>query len=136
MLKKVIKYEDYNGVEREEPFYFNLSKAEMLEMQMSINGGFEEMINQIIAEQDSAKIMEIFKQIILKAYGKKDLDGRRFIKSEELSKEFTETEAYSELIMELATDADKAADFIKGIMPKIEIPADQQKKVVPMPSNK
>lgn len=136
MLKKVIKYEDYNGVEREEPFYFNLSKAEMLEMQMSINGGFEEMINQIIAEQDSAKIMEIFKQIILKAYGKKDLDGRRFIKSEELSKEFTETEAYSELIMELATDADKAADFIKGIMPKIETPAEQQKKAVPMPSHK
>ena len=93
MLKKTITYKDYNGVERTEDFYFNLSKAEAMEMELSITGGLTEMIRKIVAAQDTPTIIATFKQIILKAYGEKSPDGRRFIKSEELSKAFSETEA-------------------------------------------
>ena len=112
MLKKTITYKDYNGVERTEDFYFNLSKAEAMEMELSITGGLTEMIRKIVAAQDTPTIIATFKQIILKAYGEKSPDGRRFIKSEELSKAFSETEAYSDLYMELATDANAAAEFV------------------------
>lgn len=118
MLKKTIPYTDYNGVERVEDFYFNLSKAESMEMELSIPGGLTGMIRQIVAAQDVPTIIATFKQIILKAYGEKSPDGRRFIKSEELSKAFSETEAYSILYMELATDANAAAEFVNGIVPK------------------
>lgn len=126
MLKKTIPYNDYNGGERTEDFYFNLSKAEIMEMEMGTTGGFVEMINRIVAAQDTASIVKIFKEIILKAYGVKSPDGKRFIKSKELSEEFAQTEAYSNLFMELATDADAAAAFINGIVPadaKPSIPA-------------
>lgn len=129
MLKKTIKYTDFNGTEREEDFYFNLSKAEIMEMEMSTAGGFAEMLQNIVKAQDGPTIMKIFKDIILKAYGVKSPDGKRFIKSEELSTEFSQTEAYSVLFMELATDADAAGAFINGIIPvdidtsKIENPA-------------
>ena len=118
MLKKTITYKDYNGVERTEDFYFNLSKAEAMEMELSITGGLTEMIRKIVAAQDTPTIIATFKQIILKAYGEKSPDGRRFIKSEELSKAFSETEAYSDLYMELATDANAAAEFVNGIVLK------------------
>lgn len=118
MLKKTITYKDYNDNERTEDFYFNLSKAESMEMEMSINGGLSEMIRRIVAAQDQPTIIATFKTIILKAYGEKSPDGRRFIKSEELSKAFSETEAYSQLYMELATNADAAAAFVNGIVPK------------------
>ena len=118
MLKKTITDKDYNGVERTEDFYFNLSKAEAMEMELSITGGLTEMIRKIVAAQDTPTIIATFKQIILKAYGEKSPDGRRFIKSEELSKAFSETEAYSDLYMELATDANAAAEFVNGIVPK------------------
>lgn len=117
MLIKTIKYEDYNGTEREEEFCFHLTKAELMEMQLSINGGLESLVRQIVMTQDTAKIIKIFKEIIIKSYGVKSLDGKRFIKDEEITKEFTQTEAYSQLFMELATDADKAAAFINGILP-------------------
>lgn len=117
MLKKTIAYTDYNGVERKEDFYFNLSKAELTEMEMSINGGLAEMINKVVAAQDAPAIIKIFKDLVLKAYGEKSLDGKRFIKSEALATEFSQTEAYSILFMELATDADAAAKFINGIVP-------------------
>lgn len=117
MLKKTIKFTDYNGVERTEDHYFNLSKAESMEMEMSTTGGLSEMIRKIVAAQDTPAIIKIFKEIILKAYGQKSPDGRQFIKSPELSKAFSETEAYSNLFMELATDADAAAKFVNGIVP-------------------
>ena len=120
MLKKNIKYTDYNGVERNEDFYFNLSKAEITEMELSTTGGLAEMINKVVAAQDVPSIIKIFKELILKAYGEKSPDGKRFIKSEELSREFSQTEAYSNLFMELATDAEKAAEFVNGIVPKID----------------
>lgn len=127
MLKKTIPYTDYNGVERVEDFYFNLSKAESMEMELSIPGGLTGMIRQIVAAQDVPTITATFKQIILKAYGEKSPDGRRFVKSEELSKAFSETEAYSILYMELATDANAAAEFVNGIVPKdADAPAAQQ----------
>ena len=128
MLKKTIKYEDYNGVEREEDFYFNLSKAELIEMETGITGGLAEKIEKITKTQDIPEIVKIFKELVLKAYGVKSDDGRRFIKKPELSEAFSQTEAYSTLFMELATDDKKAADFINGIIPKI----DGDNKVVPM----
>lgn len=117
MIKKTIAYEDYNGVERKEDFYFNLSKAEVMEMEMSTAGGLAEMIQRVVAAQDQVSIIKIFKDLILKAYGVKSPDGKRFIKSKELSDEFSQTEAYSQLFMELATNADAAADFVNGIVP-------------------
>jgi hypothetical protein len=117
MLKKTIKYEDYNGVERTEDFYFNLTKAELMEIEMSTVGGLTATINRIIAAQDAPEIIRIFKDLVLKAYGEKSPDGKRFIKTKELSEAFSQTEAYSILFMELATDADAAAKFINGIVP-------------------
>ncbi len=117
MLKKTIKFTDYNGVERTEDHYFNLTEAEIMEMEMSVNGGLTEMINRIVSAQDAPSIIKMFKELILKAYGKKSDDGRRFIKSDELRDEFAQTEAYSILFMELATDADAAAAFVNGIVP-------------------
>lgn len=120
MLKKTITYTDYNGVERKEDFYFNLTKAEIMEMEMSISGGLTEMINRIVAAQDAPAIVKIFKELVLKAYGVKSPDGKRFIKSDELATEFAQTEAYSQLFMELATDADAASAFVNGIVPNVE----------------
>ena len=117
MLKKTITYTDYNGIERTEDFRFNLSKAELAEMEMSTSGGLTEMIERIVAAQDAPSIIKIFKDLILKAYGEKSPDGKRFIKSEELSTAFSQTEAYSQLFMELASNPDEAAKFINGIIP-------------------
>ena len=121
MLSKNIKYTDYNGVEREEAFLFNLSKAELMEMELGTTGGLAEMIKNIVAAKDTPSIVKIFKELVLKAYGEKSPDGKRFIKVDEngqpLSRKFAETEAYSNLFMELATDADAAAKFIRGIVP-------------------
>ena len=120
MLKKTITYTDYNGTERTEDFYFNLSKAEVMEMEMGIDGGLTEMINKIVAAKDAPAIIKIFKELILKAYGEKSADGKRHIKSGELSTAFSQTEAYSNLFMELATDADAAAKFVNGIIPAVD----------------
>lgn len=117
MLKKTITYTDYNGVERKEDFYFNLSKAEIMEMEMSTAGGLAEMIQRIVDTKDNVAIIKIFKDLVLKAYGEKSADGRRFIKSKELSEAFSQTEAYSIIFMELAMDADAAAKFVNGIVP-------------------
>ena len=117
MIKKTITYKDYNQVERTEDFYFNLSKAEVMEMEMNTSGGLAEMITRIVAAQDQPAIIKIFKDLILKAYGEKSPDGKRFIKSDELSIAFSQTEAYSQLFMELATDAEAASAFVNGIVP-------------------
>lgn len=118
MLKETITYTDYNGVERTEDHYFNLTKAELMEMEMSTTGGLAEMIQRIVAAQDAPAIIKIFKELILSAYGQKSPDGKRFIKNQELRDEFSQTEAYSQLFMKLATDADAAAKFVSGIIPK------------------
>ena len=121
MLKKSITYTDYNGNERTEDFYFNLTKAELMEMEMSTTGGLAEAIKNIVAAQDAPSIIKIFKDLILKAYGEKSPDGKRFMKEDAdgrpLYPKFRDTEAYSIIFMELATDADKAAEFINGIIP-------------------
>ena len=131
MLKKTFTYVDYNGVERTEDHYFNLSKAELMEMELSTTGGLAEMINKIVAAQDAPAIIKMFKELVLKAYGQKSADGRRFIKSAELSDEFSQTEAYSQLFMELAIDADAAAAFVNGIVPAME-----DKSSIPAPAKK
>lgn len=130
MLKKTITYTDYNGVERTEDFYFNLSKSEVIEMEMGTNGGYAEMIRKIVDAQDMPSIIKIFKDLVLKAYGEKTPDGKRFVKSEEISEAFAQTEAYSNLFMELATDSKAAADFVNGI-----IPNDIAKKAANLPSS-
>lgn len=117
MLKKSITYTDYNGVNRTEDHYFNLSKAELMEMEMGVTGGFAEMLTKIVAAQDAPALIKVWKDLILKAYGEKSADGKRFIKSEELSTAFSQTEAYSILFMELTTDADAAAAFVNSIVP-------------------
>ena len=117
MLKKIITYTDYNGVERTEPFYFNLSKAELMEMELGVTGGMTEMLNKIINAKDGPSLMKTFKEMIMKSYGVKSDDGKRLIKSDELSIAFTQTEAYSVLFMELITDDKAAADFVNGIIP-------------------
>lgn len=117
MLKKTVKYVDYNGVERTENFYFNMTKAEITEMELSVEGGFSKMLQELVASKDNVKIVQLFKEIVLKAYGEKSPDGRRFVKSKELSEAFAQTEAYSEIFMELALNEEAAAAFINGIMP-------------------
>lgn len=131
MLKKTIKYVDYDNNEREEDFYFNLSQAELTTMQMSEVGGLEKKLDNIIKAQDAPRIMEMFRDIIRRSYGVKSPDGRRFIKSDALSDEFEQTEAYSILFMELCTDADAAASFVQGILPKDL--ADEVKKAAGKP---
>lgn len=117
MIKKTISYVDYDGNKREESFYFNLTKAELTEMDLSATGGFEKMIQKLIEARDGARIISLFKEILLKSYGEKSPDGRRFIKSKELSDAFSQTPAYDQLFMELATDAEKASEFVKGVIP-------------------
>ena len=117
MLKKTITYKDYNGVERTEDFMFNLTKAEILEMQLTKDGGMDAAIKKIVDAKDAPEIMKVFKELILKAYGIVSDDGRRFIKSKEISDSFAQTEAFSMLFMELATDTDAASAFVNGIVP-------------------
>lgn len=118
MLKKTIKFTDYDGNPREEDFYFNLTKAELSIMEMSHVGGFRKKMERIIKAQDGPALIEAFQDIIQTAYGVKSDDGRRFIKSSELFEEFKQTEAYSELIMELLGSEKGAAEFIAQVMPQ------------------
>jgi hypothetical protein len=117
MLKKSITFEDYNGVTITEDFFFNLTKSELVELEVSEKEGFAEALKAIVAAADGAVIIAKFKAIILLAYGIKSEDGRRFIKSDALREEFSQTEAYSQLFIELCTDAEAASRFIKGIVP-------------------
>lgn len=147
MLQKSIKYLDYNGVEREETFLFNLTKAELMEMELGTTGGLTEMIQKIIQTKDQPSIIKIFKELILKAYGEKSADGKRFIKTDEhgnpLSRAFSETEAYSNLFMELSTDDKAAAAFVNGIIPEglskelegVDIQEAMKGNVVQLPQN-
>lgn len=118
MLKKTITYTDFNDVERTEDFYFHFTEAELTEMNLDENGDLAGVLQKIIDSKDMKKIKDYFKWIVLKSYGEKSEDGRRFMKSEERTKAFEETQAYSDIWMELATDETAAADFVNGIMPK------------------
>lgn len=136
MIKKTIAYTDYNGVQRTEDFYFNLTKAELLEMELTSVGGFSEMVQKIINAKDGPALTAIFKDLILKAYGEKSADGRRFIKNDEIREAFSQTEAYSNLFMELATDDNAAAAFINGVMPAdLVAEANKINKAIPAPTN-
>lgn len=131
MIKWPITYTDYNGETRTEDFYFNLNKAEVMEMNLQHNGTYKQYLERIVEQRDGAKMAEIFRNIILKSYGEKTSDGKRFIKSKQLSEEFQQTEAYSELYMQLLTDETAAPKFIEGVMPKAEgagapVPADMK----------
>lgn len=124
MIKKTIPYTDYNGNERTEDHYFNLTKAEITKMELSIKGGLAEMIKRIVDAQDTPAIIEVFEDLIKRSYGVKTPDGRGFVKRPEDLEAFMATEAYSQLFMELATDADAAAAFVNGI-----VPADMAKQI-------
>jgi hypothetical protein len=131
MLTKKITYTDFNGEQQTEKFYFNLSKAELLEMEIGKNGGYQNYLKRLINSRNQEEIASIFKMFILKSYGIKSDDGKRFIKSEEISKEFEQTDAYSELYCELVTDTKKATEFFNGLIPQalsVEIEKDMQAK--------
>lgn len=134
MLKKTITYTDYNGLERTEDFYFNISEAELAEMELGTTGGYGEMLKLIVATHDVPALAKIFKELVLKAYGVKSADGRQFIKSEQLSTEFSQTEAYVKLYMEMARDANKAADFVNAIIPS-HMSKKPEAAVLPMHTN-
>lgn len=133
MIKITEKYMDFNDVERTEDFYFNLTEAELMEMELSISGGLGETIQRIVAAQDAPAIIKIFKDLVLRAYGVKSADGRLHIKNDQVREDFMHTQAYSNIFMRLATDADEASKFVNGIMPKninngSSIPAPAAKK--------
>lgn len=134
MLKKTIKYEDFNGDAREEEFFFNLTEAELMEMELSSNG-LSSKLQKVVEAQDSGEIIKIVKNLILKSYGVKSEDGRRFIKNDDIVSEFESSAAFSELLMELVTDDEKASAFISGIIPaklQAEIEKENKSNVVPM----
>lgn len=118
MLKKTITYKDWNDLERTEEHYFNLNKPEIVKMQSSVKGGYDMQLKAIAAGMNGAGIMQFFEDLIKTSYGEKSEDGRRFVKSEEISKAFMETRAYEALFEELITDANVAADFVNAIMPE------------------
>ena len=117
MIKKTIRYVDFNGVERTEDFYFNRSKAEIIEMNLNTEGGLKELIDKIMNAKDQLEIVKLFKLLIEKSYGVKSADGRKFMKSPEILADFEATQAYSDLYSELTTDPEKAAEFFNGMMP-------------------
>lgn len=121
MIKKTIKYTDFDDVERSEDHFFNLSQSELMEMDLSQSGGMGKMIESIVNTQDTKKIVEVFKDLILRSYGEKSLDGKNFIKVRDghrLADDFAQSAAYDALFMELATDDKAAAEFINGVIPK------------------
>ena len=120
MLKKTITYTDYDGLERTEEFRFNLTKAELVDMELTTAGTFSETMKRIIAEKDIIRIAKLFKELLLKSYGVKSDDGKRFVKSKELSEAFSQTEAYSDLYIELLSNPEEAANFFAEVAPKME----------------
>lgn len=130
MLKKEITYVDFDDNERTETFYFNLTRAEVMELELGTFGGLEAAVNKMVSERNGALIMSTFKNIIRKAYGEKSLDGKYLMKSDEISDKFEATNAYDVLFMEVCTDAEKAAAFMNAIVPKTE----EQKSSIPAPA--
>ena len=118
MFKKTVTYEDYKGNTRTEDFYFNLNKAELVELELSTKGGLTVMMDRIIAAQDNATLFKIFKDLVSKSYGVLSDDGRKFIKNQEVLDDFMQTEAYSIIFSELATNEEAAAEFFNNVIPQ------------------
>lgn len=138
MYVKEIEYTDFNGVARKEKFYFNLTKAEILDMELGKTGGLTEYIQKIIAAQDTPAIMGLFKTLLLKSYGVKSDDGRRFIKNDQVREDFEQTQAFSDLYMLLAINDEEASKFVNSIIPEdMRTSAEQKAKFVEniVPSN-
>lgn len=116
MLKKTITYPDpFTDEPVSEVYYFHLNAADLLELEVSVEGGLKEKLTRIQKSNDTKEILEIFKQIIETSYGKRSQDGR-FIKSPEISQEFLSSEAYSALLLDIMrTGGD---EFINGLLPK------------------
>ncbi|MBO7451145.1 MAG: hypothetical protein J6U54_12350 [Clostridiales bacterium] len=121
MYKITKKYEDFNGVEKEEDFYFNLTKADVLKMELSEDGGMDKRLERLIKTKDMKEAIKVFEGLLLMAYGEKTDDGR-FIKNDEIRARFTQSAAYSEIFTELAMDPDKAQEFVNGVVPKFDNP--------------
>lgn len=119
MLKKTITYEDWNGETRTEDFYFNLTRTELVEMEVGLIPGksLTETLQTLITDNDMGTIVKTIKDIVLRAYGEKSSDGKRFVKNQDVRDSFEQNPAYDILYMELATDSEKAAEFLNGIMP-------------------
>ena len=136
MYKKTVTYTDYNDNERTEDFYFSFTKAELLDKQMSVAGGYATVIDNIAKTKDLPAMIKIFKELVMEAYGVKSDDGRRFVKSEELTREFMETPAFSEIYMGLVTDDEAAAEFINKVFPSsLVAEIEKAKKENPTVSN-
>ena len=120
MYIKSIEYTDFGGVTRKENFYFNFTKAELIEMDATEPGGLKQKLNDMVDLKDTVEIFKRMKQIVLSSYGKKSADGRTFEKSPELAKQFEQSAAYSELIMEFISNPDSFNDFLRGIMPSVD----------------
>lgn len=120
MLKKTITYEDYDGNQITEDFYFNLTKAELIKMELGQEGGLAEAYERIVNSRDVPEMIRIFDDLIAKAYGVKSPDGKRFIKNEEVYEAFKESPAYDVVFTELITDAEEAANFFNGIIPNVD----------------
>lgn len=118
MLKREIKYEDFNGENVSEVVYFNISKPELIELEVEFNEGYGKMLERIIETKDNRELIKRFKEIVLLAYGVKSDDGRRFMKSDALREEFSQTAAYQELYMDIASNDNAAVEFLTGILPK------------------
>lgn len=127
MLKRDIKYTDFDGNEVTETFYFNITKSEAVELEVGHKGGMEEFLKRIVQTQDHASMISEFKRIILLSYGVKSEDGKRFIKSDEMREEFSQTAAFDALFIELASNEDAAATFIKGVLPADLVRGDKAK---------
>ena len=130
MYKTTVKYTDFNGQEREEQLYFNLSKSEMMEMELSTQAGVEEMLRMMIATKDNAKIVQTYKDLILKSYGIKSEDGTRFIKTKELREAFEQSAAYDQLFMDLLSDTDKQVAFINGVVSGVNLPEMKEEEAI------
>lgn len=133
MLKKEITYTDYTGKKKTKVFRFHLSRAELMKMEMTCEGSLKEKLIAMVKEQNKVKLYEYFEYLVKSSYGIRSDDGERFEKSDEISKAFTESEAYSELMVELCSGEQKVIEFVNGIMPT-PVPEEEQKKVIEMAS--
>ncbi|MET0466308.1 MAG: hypothetical protein ABW007_24330 [Chitinophagaceae bacterium] len=134
MLKRDITYEDFDGEKVTETFYFNLTKSEIIELEVGYKEGLQEVLQRIIKTEDKKRLIEEFKRIILLSYGERSEDGKRFIKNDGLREAFSQTAAYDALFIELATNEESAALFIKGIIPKDFVQEVEKAEVVNLPA--
>lgn len=117
MIKKTVTYTDFDGNERTEDFYFHLTEQELTEWELSVDGGLSGALSRVINTEDNKKLVEIFKNLLVKSYGVKTPDGRGFIKNQEVLDNFIYTQAFSDIYMELATDDKAASEFVNGVIP-------------------